>query len=476
MNILLLSLNSRYIHVTPAPYALGAGVLAYSKHPHAVRVMDRTVNDGEEKLTALVCAEKADLYAFSVYIWNVSLVTRLVQAVRREHPTARILLGGPEVSYDVPHFFSVLPEADYILSGEGERPFALLADALEEGKEPSGIVGCSYRKADGTLHIALPYIAEDDPPSPLTFGYGEALKGRIAYIETSRGCPFSCAFCLSGRTGGVRFFGLEGVKKDILALVKGGSKTVKFVDRTFNADRARARELFSFLLAERGRGIPADVCFHFEMAGELLDEETLSLLAKVPKGYFQMELGLQSFHAPTLRAIHRSARTEALCENVRRLLAHGNIHVHLDLIAGLPMEGLSSFENSFDHAFSLRPHMLQVGFLKLLRGAPLRESREEYPCAYAEAPPYTVLSTPCLTEEDLAVIRLVELGCDRLYNSRRYLKTVERMLSDGALSPFRLFLLAGQALNALPIGYTLNDEVALIFNIFEPYVSFIFAL
>lgn len=471
MRILLLSLNSRYIHVTPAPYALGAGVLAYARYPHEVRVIDRTVNDREEALAALLRDEDADLYAFPTYIWNVSTVTRLVKVVRLAHPEAGILLGGPEVSYDVPHFFSVMPEVDYILSGEGERPFALLADAIEKRKTPEGVAGCSYRRKDGTLALSAPYVAEDDPPSPVSFGYGDALRGRIAYLESSRGCPYSCAFCLSGRGGGVRFFDIERVKNDILSLAECGAKTVKFVDRTFNADRRRARELFSFLLSERGKRIPAHLCFHFEMAGELLDEATLALLKTVPKGYFQMEVGVQSLNRSTLTAIHRSPHTEDLLARLQTLLSYGNIHTHMDLIAGLPKEDLASFEKSFDGVFALRPHMLQLGFLKLLRGAPMRENREEYPCAFTDAPPYTVRSTPCLSEKELALIKNAEEGCDRLYNSRRYLRTVELLLSNSRLSPFRLFALVGEKLNALPQGYTLNDETALLFEIFRGYAN-----
>ncbi len=471
MRILLFSLNSRYIHVTPAPYALKAGVLAYSHYPHEVTVIDKTVNDDEKALADLLRDVEADLYAFPVYIWNVSLVEKLVPLVKAAHPRARILLGGPEVSYDAARFLARLPEVDFILSGEGEYPFARLADLLEDGGDPATVEGCSFRRKDGNLHLSAPFIGTDTPPSPLSAGYAEALGGRIAYLEASRGCPFSCAFCLSGRAGGVRFFDLDGVKKDILAFVKGGSKTVKFVDRTFNADRARAREMFSFLLAERGKGIPKDACFHFEIAGELLDEETLGLLADVPKGYFQMEIGLQTFHRPTLRAIHRSDRTDALCAAVRRLLAKENVHTHLDLIAGLPEEGLADFQQSFDKAFALRPHMLQLGFLKLLRGAPLRENREAYPCVFAESPPYTVLSTPCLSEAELAVIRSAEMGCDRLYNNRRYVRTVEAMLKTGKVTPFSLFALAGDALKKLPDGYTLNDEAKAVFDVFVPYLS-----
>lgn len=470
MRVLLFSLNSRYIHVSPAPYALKAGVLAHSRHPHEVTVIDKTVNDDEKALAAILQSTEADLYAFPVYIWNVSLVERLVPLVKAAHPHARILLGGPEVSYDAAHFFTRLPEVDFILSGEGEYPFALLLGVLEDGGDPATVAGCSFRGKDGVLRLSAPFIGTDTPPSPLSAGYVEALHGRIAYIESSRGCPFSCAFCLSGRMDGVRFFELDGVKRNILALAKGGSKTVKFVDRTFNADRARAREIFSFLLAERGKGIPADVCFHFEIAGELLDGETLALLETVPKGYFQMEIGLQTFHKPTLRAIRRSDRTDGLSAAVCRLLAKENIHTHLDLIAGLPEESLADFEKSFDKAFALRPHMLQLGFLKLLRGAPLRENREAYPCVFGEAPPYVVLSTPCLSEDELAVIRLAEIGCDRLYNSRRYLRTVETALKTEKLTPFALFTLAGKALNTLPDGYTLNDETKVIFDAFKPYI------
>ncbi|MBO7169970.1 MAG: DUF4080 domain-containing protein, partial [Clostridia bacterium] len=364
-----------------------------------------------------------------------------------------------------------LPEVDYIFSGEGERSFALLADALEEGVEPSEVLGCSFRKADGSLFVSSPCVEEEDPPSPILGGYVDALKGRIAYLESSRGCPFSCAFCLSGRVGGVRFFDLERVKRDILTLVAGGSKTVKFVDRTFNANGKRAREIFSFLLAQRGKAIPKDVCFHFEMSGELLDEETLALLKTVPKGYFQMELGVQSLHGETLAAIHRSSQTEKLQASLRTLLSVGNIHTHLDLIAGLPKEDLATFEKSFDGVFALRPHMLQLGFLKLLRGAPMREERETYPCAFAEEAPYTVLSTPCLSAEELSVITLAEKGCDRLYNSRRYLETVELLLRNTPFSPFRLFAFAGEKLASLPAGYTLNDEVALLFNTFCGFVE-----
>ncbi len=471
MKILFFSLNARYIHVTPAPYALGAGVLAFSKEKHEMVFLDKTINDKKETLLSLLDESDAALFAFPVYIWNLPLVRSLLPYVKQKHPEARIVLGGPEVAYDAAHFFSELSDVDFILSGEGERPFALLADTLAKGGDVGKVPGCSYRQADGSLFIAQPFVDTGTPPTPISAGYDRALDGRIAYIEASRGCPFRCAFCLSGRVGGVRFFDLARVKKDILTLANCGAKTVKFVDRTFNADRKRAKEIWSFLLAEKGKRVPHGVCFHFEIAGELLDAEALSLLRAVPRGYFQMEIGLQSLNSDTLRAISRSVRTDLLCENIRALLALGNIHTHIDLIAGLPKEDISSFEKSFNGAFALRPHMLQLGVLKLLRGAPMRERGADYPCVFSQNPPYTVLSTPYLSESDLSVIALAEEGCERLYNSRRYIKTLSLVLETGALTPFKLFCEIGKALQALPKGYTQSQEITLIFEFFSHCVS-----
>ena len=465
MKACIVSLNAKYVHLAPAPYALGAGVLAFAKHPHEVVPVPWVVGRDTAELLSLVAGMKPDLVAFSVYIWNVVEIKRLLPRVRALLPGVPILLGGPEVSYRIEQAFSEMPECDYILSGEGEEPFARLLDALTAGKSASDVPGCAYRTKEGVF-VPEPFVGKGTPPSPLDFGYAEALHGRIAYLEGSRGCPFSCAFCLSGRAGGVRYFDIVRVKRDILRLANAKTRTVKFVDRTFNADRVRARELWGFIMEKRATGdIPAGVCFHFEIAGELLDEESFSLLAGAPRGLFQMEIGLQSFHAQTLRAIHRPPVTERLTENIRRLVCMGNIHIHIDLIAGLPKEDLATFRAGFDLAFALGAHMLQLGFLKLLHGAPMREKSDEYPCQYASEPPYQVSQTPLLSSDDLYEISLCEEGCERLYNSGKYRHAVNECLQFGG-SPFDLLRDAGRALLALPKPYTMGDEVACLYAFF----------
>jgi hypothetical protein len=469
MKVCIVSLNSKYIHAAPAPYSLGAGVLAFGREKQDVTVWEGVVGKSEEMLLSRLADTRPDAVAFSVYIWNVESMRMLLPRVRAILPDSKLILGGPEVSYAVEESFLKLPDTDYILSGEGEEPFARLLDALAGVGDVSSVPGCSYRTEMGVF-VAAPFVGEGTPPSPLDFGYAEALDGRIAYIESSRGCPYHCAFCLSGRTGGVRYFDTERVKKDILRLANADTRTVKFVDRTFNADRKRAREIIDFILVERAAGrIPQGVCFHFEIAGELLDEDTLALLATAPRGLFQMEIGLQSFAEDTLRAIRRSPVSEGLCENIRRLVAMGNIHVHIDLIAGLPKEGLLSFRHGFDRAFALGAHMLQLGFLKLLHGAPMREEKEKFPCRYTEIAPYTVIETPMLCANDLADIALCEEGCERLYNSGKYRKTLDAVLAGGA-SPYAVLRDAGEALAALGGGYTLDGEVAVLAAFFEKHL------
>ena len=465
MKVTLISLNAKYVHLAPAPYALGAGVLAFARRAHTVSVFNGVVGKSRDALWARLESERPDAVAFSVYIWNVAEICALVPCVRALLPHAVIILGGPEVSYSVENTFSLMPETDYILSGEGEEPFARLLDALEAGEDVASVAGCSYRTGDGVC-VATPFVGKGTPPSPLDFGYAEALDGRIAYLEGARGCPYSCAFCLSGRCGGVRYFDIDRVKNDLLRLANAKTRTVKFVDRTFNADRARAKELWRFLIEKRATGeIPQDVCFHFEIAGELLEDESLALLAAAPRGLFQMEIGVQSFHGETLRAIHRATGNARLCENIRRLVAMGNIHVHIDLIAGLPEEDLATFRAGFDRAFSLGAHMLQLGFLKLLHGAPMRESPEAYPCTFEGEPPYTVTSTPLLSAADLADISLCEMGCERLYNSGKYSVTLAAALASGE-SPYELLREAGQRLSRLSSAYTMDDEVALLLDFF----------
>ena len=326
---------------------------------------------------------------------------------------------------------------DYIISGEGEYPFARLCDSLNYNTDFS-IPGLCYRKDRGII-VNEPYIAEGEPPSPYCEEYFDALHGRIAYLETSRGCPYSCAFCLSGRCGGVRFFDIERAKKEMLLLAKSGTQTVKLVDRTFNANKARAKELWRFVISEFGKGIPESVCFHFEIAGDILDDESIEILNSAPKGSIQLEIGMQSFNEKTLAYINRKTNTAKLIENIKKLLIPGNLHIHIDLIAGLPFEDFESFKNSFNIGYNLRSNMLQLGFLKLLHGAAMRDDKEKYPCSFSEEPPYEVISTPWLDEDELSVLHKTEDALERLCNSGRFIGTVDYILEKTGLLPFDFF-------------------------------------
>ncbi|HEX3038252.1 MAG TPA: DUF4080 domain-containing protein [Oscillospiraceae bacterium] len=431
-------LNSKYIHSSLAPWCLLAGVDAYCEKGITAQVIEGTINEKMENVAQRILEQKPQVISFCCYIWNITETKQLVQLIKSELPNTVIILGGPEVSY---HAEEVLREetlVSYVISGEGEEPFALLLNAIQKGAEPQNIPGVCYRSGSQTV-IAPPCTPTNEPPSPYTQAYFNALKGRIAYLETSRGCPYSCAFCLSGRCGNARFYNMERAKKELLLLANSGTQTVKLVDRTFNANRKRAKELFRFIIENYGKAIPKGVCFHFELAGDILDDETIDLLATAPLGAMQLEIGLQSFNPKTLAAINRKTDVERLKANISRLVANANMHIHIDLIAGLPYEDFKSFSQSFNIAYALKPNMLQLGFLKLLYGAPMREQPEDYPCEYQKTPPYEVTSTPWLSAQELINLHCIEDALERLSNSGRFPRTLSYLLEQGEQSPFELF-------------------------------------
>lgn len=450
------SLNSKFIHSSLAAWYLAAAVRESCGDAVSCRVVEGTINESDEVILDRLSAEMPDLLGFSCYIWNITKIMEIGPELRRRFPAAKFALGGPEVSYRAAELLKSCPWIDYVLSGEGELPFAKLAEALSRGSEPEGIPGLCRRKG-GSVIEAAPFLPETEPPCPYSEEYLRALDGRIAYLETSRGCPFSCAFCLSGRCGGVRFFPVARAKREILFLANSGAQTVKLVDRTFNANKARAMELWRFVIEQQGVGIPRGVCFHFEIAGDLLDDEAIALLGAAPKGSIQLEIGLQSFNRQTLSAVTRRTDLEKLKENILALLAPRNIHVHIDLIAGLPYEDTASFIDSFNRAFALRPDMLQLGFLKLLHGAPMRENPVDYPCRFDKRPPYEVIETPWMSERALQSLRRTEDALERLYNSGRFRRTVEYLLAEAdemdAYGLFRWFgeEAAGHGLANIPL-------------------------
>ncbi len=465
MNAAICCLNSKYIHSSLAPWCLLAGVRAYCPTGITAAVVEGTVNEPKTAVLERILQKAPDVVGFCTYIWNVSTVLAIAAELKRHNSHIQIVLGGPEVSYNAAEVLQKNPTVDYVLSGEGERPFAELLNALQNSGDLSAVGGLCYR-TKGQMHISAPYLPTDDPVSPYCDEYFESLKGRIAYLETSRGCPYSCAFCLSGRCGSARFFDTETAKQNMLALANSGTKTVKLVDRTFNADKARAYELFSFVIEQYGGAIPVGVCFHFEIAGDILDDRLIKLLNRAPKGSIQLEIGLQSFQEQTLSYIRRKTDTAKLISNIQRLIAPRNIHIHIDLIAGLPFETAALFADSFNRAFRLQPDMLQFGFLKLLHGAPMREEKETFPCTFSDTPPYEVQSTPWLSAADLQKLHQIEDTFDRVYNSGRFRRTVAYVLSKTGKTPFSLFSGFAEYLTATHAntdGISLDQYTALFF-------------
>ena len=432
----LCALDSQYVHTNLAVYYLKSYA---DKHAtgFCCQILEGTVNESGDRYFDKLCAERPDIVAFSAYIWNIREIKALCQRIRGEMPHVPIVLGGPEVTFN-PEEYLGSGLCDYVLRGEGEIAFTTLCDAIAAGQTPPAAEGICRKTPQGVL-VSEPTVCEDLAAleSPYTPAYLAQLPGKIAYIEASRGCPFSCAFCLSGACRGVRFFPMEQVKRAALLLWRSGVRTVKFIDRTFNADRKRAEEILRFILENYPQ--EPEVCFHFEVAADRLSESLLSLLETAPKGLFQLEAGLQSFHEPTLEAVARHTDLPKLCTNVRRLLAPGNIHVHIDLIAGLPQEDYSCFRKSFNKAYALQADMLQLGFLKLLYGSALRDSTDAYAYVFDENPPYEIRATAWLTEAEMNKLHEVEDACDRLHNSGRFRQTLRYVLKATGITPFDLF-------------------------------------
>lgn len=452
--VALCVLNAKYVHASPAPWCLAGGIKVYAPELyHRVCVVEATVNQPFADVLERIIAAAPAVVGFSCYIWNIDATLALCTALKQILPKVISILGGPEVSYCAKDVLQNNIQIDYILAGEGEESLPAFLRAVFARGEPELlpdptrqiIPGLCGRCADGTVYESAPCVLSGAVPSPLTAGYAEAMQGRIAYFETSRGCPYSCAFCLSGRCGISRFFSLDTVLEDLLCLANSGTRTIKLVDRTFNANAAHANGILQFILAHYGKDIPRGICFHFEIAGDILREETFALLAQMPAGAVQLEIGMQSFCEKTLEAVKRKTNTAILQGNIQRLVAMGNMHIHIDLIAGLPYENLTLFAESFNKAYALGAQMLQLGFLKLLHGSAMRSQPQAYPCEFDEKAPYEVHATPWLLVRDFDLLHHTEEAVERVYNSGRFRLTVEYVLRVSYQTPFEFYTGLGVA-------------------------------
>ncbi len=425
--------------------------------------MESTVNADTEGFFNSIIAHKPDIVAFSCYIWNIEKLLPLCKRLK-ENADCLIAVGGPETEYRQEDILTKNTFIDYVISGEGEWSFSSFINGLETGNSFESCEGISYIEND--CFISYPKKCHrETPPSPYCDEYFEKLGGRIAYIEASRGCPFKCAYCLSGQLSGMRYFDEEAVFNNIIRLSHSGTKTIKFIDRTFNADTRRADRILSFIKENHGKSINKNVCFHFEIAADILKDSTIELLSRMPEGLCQLEIGIQSFNRKTLEATGRKSDLKKLSANVKRLISFGNMHIHTDLIAGLPFEDIKSFKNSFNCAFSLKSDMLQLGFLKLLHGAEMRTNEDKFPCNYKSIPPYEIISNEWLSENDIHTLKNCEEALERLYNSRRFLITLDYLFDEIGLDPFDTFCEFGSFCDFNRMGLTeFTEKVWLFFK------------
>lgn len=423
MKILLAAINAKYIHSNLAVYSLKSYASAYAKD---VDIGEYTINQNVDDILADIYMRRPDVLCFSCYLWNIVYVKQLLVEIKKVLPRIHIWFGGPEVSYNAVELIEEYPQLNGIMMGEGEETFLELVEFYHGNiKGLSAIKGITYRKlVDSDTE---PPIIEnswrqvlDLSKVPFVYQDMEKFENKIIYYESSRGCPFSCSYCLSSIDKCLRFRDLELVKKELQVFIDAGVPQVKFVDRTFNCKSEHAMAIWSYI-AEQDQG---KTNFHFEVAADLLKEQELKLIENMRPGLIQLEIGVQSTNPQTIQEIHRTMDFEAVGKIVKRIQCGGNIHQHLDLIAGLPYEDYQSFKHSFNMVYSLQPEQLQLGFLKVLKGSYMHEKSGEYRLLYQETPPFEVLSTKWLSFDEVIRLKGIEEMVEIYYNSMQFQNTM----------------------------------------------------
>ena len=437
MKIVLTAINAKYIHSNLAVYSLRAYATPYKDE---IEIAEYTINQQLDDILIDIYKRKPDILCFSCYIWNLTYVEELIREVKKIFPNLPIWLGGPEVSYDAKEVLMRLPEVTGVMLGEGEETFLeLLHYYHAEENALSQIAGIAYREVDGTIHENEWRKTIDLSTVPFVYQDMSDFKNKIIYYESSRGCPFSCSYCLSSVDKCLRFRDIELVKKELQFFIDQEVPQVKFVDRTFNCKHQHAMEIWTYLM-EHDKGITN---FHFEVAADLLNEEEIQLIEKMRPGLIQLEIGVQSTNEKTIGEIRRTMKFSEVARIVKRIMGSGNVHQHLDLIAGLPYEDLQSFQKSFDDVYGLHPEQLQLGFLKVLKGSYMEEMKETYGLVYKGRPPYEVLYTKWLSYDDVLLLKMVEEMVEVYYNSGQFAYTL-RHLEKEFESPFEMYLELGK--------------------------------
>lgn len=419
MKILLAACNAKYIHSNLAVYDLQAYAAKYADH---IILKEYTINQQKDDIMRDIYLEHPDVVCVSCYIWNISFVKELMADLTKILPDADFWAGGPEVSYDAEKFLAENPEFTGVMVGEGEETFLELSGHYIEQSpaDLKGITGVCYRDGEKIVHNGWRQIID---LSSIPFIYKDLadFKNRIIYYESSRGCPFSCSYCLSSIDKKLRFRDTEMVKKELQFFIDNKVPQVKFVDRTFNCKHDHAMAIWKYI-NEHDNGVTN---FHFEISADLLREEELQEMSTMRPGLIQLEIGVQSTNPDTIKAIHRTMDFEKLKGIVNRIHSFGNIHQHLDLIAGLPYEDYDSFRKSFNDVYALKPQQLQLGFLKVLKGSHMMEMCQEYEIVYKTREPYEVLSTKWLDYDHVLKLKNVENMVEVYYNSGQFQNTLE---------------------------------------------------
>lgn len=433
MKTLLTTLNSKYIHS-----ALSIRYLKeFCKDIADISLMEFTINQNIDYIAGEIYKKKPDIIGFSTYIWNLEQTLRVCEILKLISPNIKIILGGPEVSFDSEDIMKENWFIDFIISGEGEIPFRQLLLAIFDGdRDFSSVKGLTYREGEEIIKNPPESLLKnlDMIPSPYV-EIDKSLEKKIVYYESSRGCPFNCQFCLSSTIKGVRYFSLERVKEDLQRLMDMKVKQVKFVDRTFNANKKYAMEIMEFIMDKD----PEDMNFHFEVTAHLIDEDMLQLIKKAKPGLFQFEIGVQSTNERTIEAIGRTTNFGKLKEICKEIKSYKNIHQHLDLIAGLPYEGYESFKKSFNDVYEIKPEKIQLGFLKLLKGSGLRKEKEKYGFKFLDIPPYEVLETNYIKYEEMLRLKGIEDLVEKYYNEEYFKTTISYLVENKYDTAFDFF-------------------------------------
>ncbi|MEH7012956.1 B12-binding domain-containing radical SAM protein [Neobacillus niacini] len=465
MNVICSTLNAKYIHTNLAIRYLKA----FAAPEFNIQLKEYTIKDPVMNIVSDLYQQKPKVIGFSCYIWNIEETIKVVNMIKKIDPSIQIVFGGPEVTYDVVEWMEKVSSIDFIVMGEGEYTFKQLLSELNGERNYKNVHGIAYRENEQVkVTPQMNKLDLKELPSPYRFPEDiDHLGKRVTYIETSRGCPFSCQFCLSSIEVGVRYFDREKIKDDIRYLMENGAKTIKFVDRTFNISRSYAMEMFRFLIDEH---LPGTV-FQFEITADIMRPEVIEFLNnEAPQGLFRFEIGVQSTNEYTNELVMRKQNFAKLTRTVTMVKDGGKIDQHLDLIAGLPEEDYSSFRKTFNDVFELRPEELQLGFLKMLRGTGLRLRAAEHEYVYMDHSPYEILGNNVLPFDDILRIKQVEDVLEKYWNDHRMNHTIEYLVTKVFPSPFDFFQEFGAYWDEQGwsrIGHQLEDLFRRLFSFLE---------